>query len=242
MCLVTGRHIWSLVSEAAVRILLVEDSRRLGAAIGDALRSHGYVVDIVRTGEEADAALATTDYDAVILDLGLPDRDGMTLLYKRGAGRPTAPILVLTARDSTEALIDALDGGADDYLRKPFEMDELLARLRALMRRPGQALGVHLVERNVEFDTVHRRVRIAGCDIEMARKELAALELLLRRTGSVVSKAHFESSLYGFDEEVGTNAIEVLIHRLRKKLAAAGAELEIHTLRGIGYVLTDLRA
>jgi DNA-binding response OmpR family regulator len=224
-----------------MRILLVEDNRRLGASIGDALRAHGYVVDLVRTGEDAEAVLATSAYDAAILDLGLPDRDGMTLLHHKGGSRPTPPILVLTARDSTEALITALDGGADDYLRKPFEMDELLARLRALMRRPGQALGIRLVERNVEFDTAHRRVRVAGREIQMTRKELAALELLLRRTGSVVSKVHIESSLYGFDEEVGTNAIEVLIHRLRKKLAGAGAELEIHTLRGIGYVLTDLR-
>lgn len=225
-----------------MRILLVEDNRRLGALIGDALRGHGYVVDLVRTGEGAETALATAAYDAMVLDLGLPDRDGLTLLPGKGGGKHGCPILVLTARDSTEALIDALDGGADDYLRKPFEMDELLARLRALMRRPGKALGLRLTERNVEFDTVHRRVRIAGCDVEMSRKELAALELLLRRTGIVVSKADFEASLYGFEEEVGSNAIEVLIHRLRKKLAGAQAELEIHTLRGIGYVLTDIRA
>ncbi|MCJ2137045.1 response regulator transcription factor [Methylobacterium sp. J-026] len=224
-----------------MRILLVEDNRRLGALIGDALRVQGFVVDLVRTGEDAEAALATAAYDAVVLDLGLPDRDGMTLLPSKGGGRPGCPILVLTARDSTQALIDALDGGADDYLRKPFEMEELLARLRALMRRPGQSLGLRLTGRNVEFDTVRRQVRIAGCDVEMSRKELAALELLLRRTGTVVSKAHFESSLYGFDEEVGSNAIEVLIHRLRKRLAGAHAELEIHTLRGIGYVLTDAR-
>lgn len=225
-----------------MRILLVEDNRRLGALIGEALRAHGYVVDLMRTGEDAEAALATAAYDAVVLDLGLPDRDGMTLLPSRGGSRTTCPILVLTARDSTEALINALDGGADDYLRKPFDMDELLARLRALMRRPGQALGLRLSERNVEFDTAHRRVRIAGRDVELSRKELAALELMLRRIGTVVSKAHIEASLYGFDEEVGSNAIEVLIHRLRKKLAGAHAELEIHTLRGIGYVLTSVRA
>ncbi|MGX9983106.1 response regulator transcription factor [Methylobacterium fujisawaense] len=225
-----------------MRILLVEDSRRLGALIADALRSHGYVVDLMRTREDAETALATAAYDAVVLDLGLPDRDGMTLLPSKGGSRIACPILVLTARDSTEALIDALDGGADDYLRKPFDMDELLARLRALMRRPGQALGLRLSERNVEFDTTHRRVKIAGRDVEMSRKELAALELMLRRIGTVVSKAHIEASLYGFDEEVGSNAIEVLIHRLRKKLAGAQAELEIHTLRGIGYVLTSVRA
>lgn len=225
-----------------MRILLVEDNRQLGALIGEALRAHSYVVDLVRTGEDADAALATAVYDAVVLDLGLPDRDGMTLLPSKSGSKLGCPILVLTARDSTQALIDALDGGADDYLRKPFDMDEFLARLRALMRRPGQTLGLRITERNVEFDTVHRRVRIAGCDVEMSRKELMALELLLRRTGTVVSKGHFETTLYGFNEEVGSNAIEVLIHRLRKKLAAAHAELEIHTLRGIGYVLTDVRS
>lgn len=221
-----------------MRILLVEDNRRLGGLITEALTAQGFVADCVRTAGDGEAALATALYDAAVLDLGLPDADGMTLLRRKDGIRPATPILVLTARDSTQALIDALDGGADDYLRKPFEMNELLARLRALMRRPGQALGIRLTEGNIAFDTIQRRVRIAGAEVEISRKELAALELLLRRAGSVVSKGQFEESLYGFGEEVGSNAIEVLIHRLRKKLTASGADVEVHTLRGIGYVLT----
>lgn len=221
-----------------MRILLVEDNRRLGGLIAEALTTHGYVADCVMTAEDGEAALATALYDAAVLDLGLPDADGMTLLRRKAGVRLSTPILVLTARDSTQALIEALDGGADDYLRKPFEMSELLARLRALMRRPGQALGTMLTEGNVVLDTAQRRVRIAEAEVELSRKELAALELLLRRTGSVVSKTQFEESLYGFGEEVGSNAIEVLIHRLRKKLTTAGANVEVHTLRGIGYVLT----
>ncbi len=221
-----------------MRILLVEDNRRLGGLIAEALTTHGYVADCVMTAADGEAALATALYDAAVLDLGLPDADGMTLLRRKAGPRISTPILVLTARDSTQDLIEALDGGADDYLRKPFEMSELLARLRALMRRPGQALGIMLTEGNVAFDTVQRRVRIAETEVELTRKELSALELLLRRAGSVVSKGQFEESLYGFGEEVGSNAIEVLIHRLRKRLAVAGANVEVHTLRGIGYVLT----
>ncbi|MFI5012352.1 MAG: response regulator [Hyphomicrobiales bacterium] len=222
-----------------MRILLVEDNHRLSAIIGEALKANGFAVDNVALAADAEAAIESTRYDAIVLDLGLPDRDGMTLLAPvRRRGVPT-PVLVLTSRDGTQAILDGLNGGADDYLLKPFVMDELLARIRVLLRRPGQALSLLLREQNLEFDTIERRVRIGGIEIELSRRELGALEHFMRRSGRVISKADMEEALYGFGEELGSNAIEVLMHRLRKKLSAAGADMEIHTLRGIGYMLSS---
>jgi DNA-binding response OmpR family regulator len=224
-----------------MRILLVEDNARLSALIGEALRKNGFAVDAVAIAANAEAAIGSIRYDAMVLDLGLPDRDGMTLLAPARRQNAVMPILVLSSRDSSQAIIDGLNGGADDYMCKPFIMEELMARVRALLRRTGQALGALLCEGNVEFDTVERCVRVAGTGLGLSRRELGALELLMRRSGRVVSKSNMEDSLYGFGDEVGSNAVEVLIHRLRKKLAAAQARLEIHTLRGIGYMLADMR-
>ncbi|MCW6512814.1 response regulator transcription factor [Lichenifustis flavocetrariae] len=220
-----------------MRILLVEDNRRLSKVISDALKAHGFAVDALMTASDAEAALGATDYDAIVLDLGLPDRDGMTLLAAGRRHGIAAPVLVITAREGTQAVIEGLNGGADDYLCKPFVIDELIARIRALLRRPGHALSVLLREGNLVFDTVERRVRIEGCEIDLSRRELAALEVFMRRAARVISKADLEESMYGFGEEVGSNAIEVLVHRLRKKLSGAKATVEIHTLRGIGYLL-----
>ena len=225
-----------------MRILLVEDNDRLSEIISQALKVNGFAIDVVASAADAEAAVELTQYDAIVLDLGLPDRDGMTILAPLRRAGVATPVLVLTARDGTHAIVDGLNGGADDYLRKPFVMDELVARLRALLRRPGQALGVLLREQNVEFDTIGRRVRINGNVIELSRRELGALELFIRRSGRVISRSDLEESLYGFGEEVGSNAIEVLTHRLRKKLAAASADVEIHTLRGIGYMLAGRTA
>jgi DNA-binding response OmpR family regulator len=225
-----------------LRILLVEDNERLQGVIARELAVQGFAVDAFGTVDEGLAALETTNFDAVVVDLGLPDGDGMAIVRARGRRSAGTPALVLTARDGSQDVLDALNGGADDYMRKPFSMDELVARLRALLRRPGMALGVHLRESNVEFDTVGRRVRVGAVEADLSRKELGALEILMVRAGSVVSKAQLEQSLYGFQDEVGQNAIEVLVHRLRKKLAAAGALIEIHTLRGIGYVLSGRSA
>ena len=222
-----------------MRILLVEDNERLSAAISGGYRNHGFAVDVVVTAEDAEAALSTTRYDLVVLDLGLPDRDGMTLLAPVRHESLTSPVLVLTARDGRQSVIDGLNNGADDYLCKPFAFDELIARTRALLRRPGQALSVNLREANLDLDTVAHRATVEGKDIDLSRREIAALELLLRRCGRVVGKSDFEESLYGFNEEVASNALEVLVHRLRRKLAAASAAVEIHTLRGIGYMLAS---
>ena len=220
-----------------MRLLVAEDNARLGDYLRTALRDRGFTVDLVGTSGDAEAALFSIDYKALILDLGLPDTDGMTLLKAMRKNNDMRPVLILTARDSTQMLVDSLNSGADDYLCKPFEIDELVARLRALLRRPGQRKSVALTEANLLVDTVEREVRVGDKVVEVPRREFYALELLLRRTGSVVSKSTMESMLYAFGEEIASNAIEVLIHRLRKRLADAGADVAIHTIRGVGYML-----
>jgi len=223
-----------------MRVLLVEDNDRLGALISEAIRGHGFAVDHLSSAEEAELAIAANRYDAIILDLMLPGRDGLSIIQPMRQSGVTTPILILTARDGKDAVIQGLNIGADDYLCKPFVMDELIARLRALLRRPGQALGVLLRERNVELDTAERMVRINSVPVDLSRRELGALELLMRRSRRVVQKADMEESLYGFGEEPESNALEVLMHRLRKKLSSAHAEVEIHTLRGVGYILAEV--
>ena len=222
-----------------MRILLVEDNLRLNELTTAALRASGFAVDPAHGAGDAEAALGVSAYDAIILDLGLPDRDGMDLLNAIRRRRLATPVLLLTARDDAASVVAGLNGGADDYLRKPFNMDELIARVRALMRRPGVPLAAFLRAGNIEFDTVGRQVRVAGAPLVLSRKEASALELLMRRSGAVISKPVLEETLYSFGEEVSSNAIEVLIHRLRRKLSGVGAQVEIHTLRGIGYLLSE---
>jgi two-component system response regulator QseB len=221
-----------------MRLLLVEDNQRLAGYISIALRSKGFAVDHVSTTADGDAALAAMDYDALVLDLGLPDIDGLTWLTQLRRSQMNRPVLVLTARDSLEDLVASLDQGADDYLRKPFEMDELVARIRALLRRPGEALGVRLTEGNLTLDTSAREVTINDVAVEFGRREIDGLELLMRRAGRVVPKAAIEDSIYSFGEDLASNAIEVLVHRIRKRMQDAGADVYIHTLRGVGYMLS----
>ena len=161
----------------------------------------------------------------------------MSVLKKMRQNQDMRPVLILTARDSTEMLVNGLNGGADDYLCKPFEMDELVARIRALLRRPGLRKSVIIAEANIQIDTAEREVRIDGKIVEVPRREFYALELLMRRAGSVVSKKSMEDLLYSFGEEIASNAVEVLIHRLRKRLLDSGADAVIHTIRGVGYML-----
>lgn len=220
-----------------MRVLLVEDNIRLSDLTAAALRASGFAVDAVLTAEDAEAALAVSAFDAIILDLGLPDLDGMDLLERVRRRRLATPVLLLTARDG--AVVAGLNGGADDFLRKPFDMDELIARVRALMRRPGVPIAAALREGNIELDTVTRQARVGDLPLALSRREAGALELLMRRSGTVITKSAMEEGLYGFGEEVSVNAIEVLVHRLRRKLSGAGAQMEIHTLRGIGYLLME---
>ncbi len=227
--------------KADVRILFLEDNRRLRGLTTNALRSAGFAVDPFVTLGDAEVALRTTDYDCIVLDLGLPDGDGMDLLdslRRRGA---STPILLLTARDDASSVISGLNGGADDYLRKPFNPDELIARVRALLRRPGTTFQSVLHDGNIALDPGERRAKVNGIVVDLTRREVGALELLMRCRPRVVPKSSLEEALYGYGEEVSSNAIEVLMHRLRKKLAEAGAEREIFTLRGIGYLLSERR-
>jgi two-component system response regulator QseB len=220
-----------------MRLLIAEDNVRLGSYIRAALNERGFTVDHVETAGDAEAALSGIDYEALILDLGLPDADGMSLLKRMRQKQDMRPVLILTARDSTEMRVSGLNGGADDYLCKPFEMDELVARIRALLRRPGSRKSVVIAEANMQIDTAEREVRIDGKIVEVPRREYYALELLMRRTGSVVSKKSMEDLLYSFGEEIASNAVEVLIHRLRKRLSDHGADAAIHTIRGVGYMI-----
>jgi DNA-binding response OmpR family regulator len=225
-----------------MRLLVVEDEARIAELLGTALTRAGFTVDAVGGCEAARAAFAVTTYDAAILDLGLPDGDGLSLLQKlRSEGNQT-PILVLTARDAVEDRVSGLDTGADDYLIKPFAMTELIARTKALLRRPGGALGTVLVAGNISFDTIGRDVRVGSAPVLLTRREAAILEHLMRRLGRVVPKTLLEERLYGIDDELESNAIPVHIHHLRRKLLDAAGTAEIHTVRGLGYMLTDVES
>ena len=216
-----------------MRILLVEDDELIGDGLAAGLRHCGYNVDWLRDGEQARCALATEDYAALVLDLGLPRLDGMSLLRGLRAAGNAIPVLILTARDSTWDKVGGLDGGADDYLVKPVDLDELAARLRALTRRASGQSTPLLQAREVELDPAARRVRLRGEPVELSAREFAILEMLMRNAGRMISRAQLESALYGWGEGVESNAVEVHIHHLRRKL---GADL-IRTVRGVGYLL-----
>jgi len=224
-----------------VRVLVVEDEVRIAEILQAALSRSGFVVDPVRRCAEAREALSLTSYDAVVLDLGLPDGDGLTLLADLQSSRNRVPVLVLTARDTVQDRVSGLDAGADDYLVKPFATAEVVARIKALLRRPGGALGVTLQAGNVLFDTVGRDVCVGAAALPLPRRESAILEHLMRRLGRVVPKTVLEERLYGLDDEFESNAIPVHVHHLRRKLVAARATAEIHTVRGVGYLLTERR-
>ncbi len=220
-----------------MRLLLIEDNRRLAGFVCDAIGKAGFAVDHCQNAEDGEAALDTVCYDGLILDLGLPDDDGMNVLKRVRLDARELPVLILTARDGVEDRVSGLNAGADDYLLKPFAMEELIARINALMRRPGGAREPVLALGNLKFDTLAREVLVEDEVVRLTRREMSVLELLLRRPGRVVSKDMIGESMYGFDENFGTNTIEVAIHRLRKHLEEAGADVEVHTLRGVGYLI-----
>jgi two-component system OmpR family response regulator len=216
-----------------MRLLLVEDDPMIGESVLDLLRAEHYAVDWVRDGGAADTALRTQRYDLVLLDLGLPRRDGLAVLRDLRARRDRVPVLVATARDALAQRVQGLDAGADDYVLKPYEMDELLARIRALLRRAaGRAEPVyeHL---GVSIDPATREVLVQGKPVVLSAREWAVLEALLARPGMVLSRAQLEEKLYDWQHEISSNAVEVYIHGLRKKL---GADL-IRNVRGVGYMV-----
>lgn len=218
-----------------MRILLVEDDKILSDTLAQALRQSGYALDTVTDGSAADAALAQDGFDLVILDLGLPGLDGMQVLKRLRARKSNIPVLILTARDSLSDRVSGLDIGADDYLTKPFDLLELEARIRALIRRRHGLSDTLIVFGPLRYNTVDKSVTAHDHALDLTAREIGLLEILLLRAGRVVSKEHLAESLYEWDDEVGENAIEVGIHRLRKKLEPAG--VNIRTVRGLGYLL-----
>jgi len=220
-----------------MRVLLVEDNERLSSLMRDGLARGGFAVDAFASLNDAEAAIGAVDYDLILLDLGLPDGDGMEWLKRLRRRGHATPVLVVTARGGVTDRVTGLDTGADDYLVKPFEMDELLARCRAILRRPGACLSTVLATGNVTLDTSSRQVAVADAPIDAPRQETDLLEILLRRSGQVVPRAVLEERLYGFDDEVTPNALEAHVSRLRRRLSDAGADVSIHTVRGVGYLL-----
>jgi DNA-binding response OmpR family regulator len=222
-----------------LRVLLIEDEARIVELLLAGLSRARFVADAVGSCADGRAALSVTPYDAVVLDLGLPDGDGLTLLKDTRAGGNHVPILILTARDAVENRVYGLDCGADDYLVKPFAISELIARIKAVLRRPGGVLGTVLEAGNVAFDTIRCEVTVGEAYIALPRRESATLEQLMRRFGRVVPKPVLEEKLYGIDDLIESNAIPVHVHHLRRKLQEAGATVEIHTVRGVGYLLDE---
>jgi DNA-binding response OmpR family regulator len=222
---------------AQLRILLIEDETRIAELVARALTQAGFIVAAFASCADGHEAVALGHYDAAILDLGLPDGDGLSLVTAIRSSGNRLPILILTAKDAVEDRVSGLDAGADDYLVKPFAMTELIARTKALLRRPGSALGTLLNAGNLTFDTIGRDVRIADTPLAVPRREIAILEHLMRRLGRVVPKTLLEDKLY--DDELESNAIPVHVHHLRRRLFDAGATAQIHTVRGVGYLLTE---
>jgi DNA-binding response OmpR family regulator len=221
-----------------MRVLVVEDEPSLAALLRGALEQGGFATDTAATAAEADDFLRLAGYDAAILDLGLPDGDGLALLRKLRRAGNNLPVLILTARDAPEDKMRGLDTGADDYVVKPFHLGEILSRIRALLRRPNAALGVRLDAGNLVFDTPTRSVEVSGVALPLPARETTLLEMLLRRQGRVIAREALESGLYGFDTPTGPNAMEVAMHRLRRRLQEAGATVRVQTVRGVGYMLT----
>lgn len=222
--------------EEKMRLLLVEDDPMLGKAVQTALRQAGYTADLATDGESAEDALAATDYDLVLLDINLPGKSGLEVLSCLRRRKNTLPVLALTARDTTAQRVEGLDCGADDYLTKPFDLDELLARIRALLRRSGGRAAPVITHGELVLDPAARNVTLRGKPINLSAREYAVLSVLMEGAGRVMSRHQIEEKLYGWDMEVDSNAIEVHISHLRKKL---GDSL-IKTIRGLGYVVEKI--
>jgi len=219
-----------------MRLLLVEDDPLLGDGIRAGLGQEDYTVDWCKQGRDAEAALKSENYDLMVLDLGLPDIPGLTLLKQLRQRGSDLPVLILTARDAVSDRVTGLDSGADDYLVKPFDLDELSARLRALLRRHSGRASSEIRHGDLVLDPAAHSVTLNGNPIDISPREYAVLHLLLENQGKVLSRSRLEDGLYAWGDEVESNAIEVYIHHLRKKL---GSSL-IRTIRGVGYIIDPL--
>ena len=218
-----------------MRILLIEDDAMIGKAVSQGLTLAGFAVDWVTDGRAAELALANDVYDLAVLDLGLPKKDGMAILTTlRGAGN-SMPVLITSARDRVRDRIAGLEAGADDYVLKPFDLDELVARVRALLRRHAGSGSPVMSFGALVLDPVHKTVTRDGLEVELSAREFSVLEALMLRPGAVLSREKLEESVYGWSEEVGSNAIEVHLHHLRKKLGTAC----IKNVRGVGYRIAE---
>jgi DNA-binding response OmpR family regulator len=220
-----------------MKILLVEDHSDLSRMVADHFVGRGFLVDAVRNLEDARAALSTMKYDLLVLDLGLPDGDGRELLQMLALDTDSPPTIVMTARDSLDERLATLNGGADDYLSKPFNLEELEARLRAVLRRPRKRQPPRLECGTLSYDPTSREVMAQGIRIDVNKREAELLEVLLRASGRAVSREFLEQHLYSFNEPVTSNALEAVVSRLRRRLSFASADVRIETRRGIGYRL-----
>lgn len=219
----------------SMRILLIEDDPMIGKAIRSGLAGAGFSVDWVTDGRSAEQSMADGIHDLAILDLGLPRKDGMAVLAALRARGSALPVLVASARDTVQDRIAGLEAGADDYVLKPFDLDELIARVRALLRRHAGSGSPVLRCGSLALDPAHRTVTRAGAPVDLSSREFAVLEALMQRPGAVLSRQKLEESVYGWGEEVGSNAIEVHLHHLRRKLGAAA----IRNVRGVGYRVSE---
>ncbi len=214
-----------------MRVLLIEDDRMIAEAVGTALRQDGHTVDWIRDGASAAVALESSDFDIVLLDLGLPKRAGLDVLREARSRGTTAPVIIITARDDVQSRIAGLDSGADDYLVKPFDLDELAARMRSILRR-GAGRGDPVIEHaGIRLNPVTHEVSRNGEPITLSAREFAVLEALLLRPGAILSRGQLEDRLYGWGGEIESNAVEVYVHALRRKLGSDA----IRTVRGVGY-------
>jgi DNA-binding response OmpR family regulator len=223
-----------------MRILLVEDEVEMAGALSSALRGYDMVVDHVATLAEAEEAISADVHMAVLLDRQLPDGDGLALIPKLRARADSVPIIVLTARGELADRIAGLDSGADDYLAKPFAVEELLARLRAVLRRPAELKPDIVRAGSLAFDLSHREASVEGRPFDLPRRELLVLEALIRRMGRTVLRSALEEAVYNFDDEIQSNALDTHVSRLRRKLSDAAAGVEIHGIRGVGYLLKQV--
>jgi DNA-binding response OmpR family regulator len=219
-----------------MRVLLVEDDEMIGQGLHTALRQSSFAVDWMRDGKSAGAALQSSHFDLVLLDLGLPHRDGIDVLRELRKRGNSTPVIILTARDEIQHRIAGLDAGADDYIVKPFDLDEVTARMRSVLRRAAGRGDPGIQHGDLRLDPVTRTVEREGKPVPLSGHEYAVLEALLQRPGAVLSRAQLEDRLYGWDEQIGSNAVEVYIHGLRRKLGSGA----IRTLRGVGYFVPKI--